>query len=203
MVAFLACAVFGAVLLVALLVSGAAGGDGGHAGPEHGSAHGTDAVHHPPSPAALALLVVGLRPMAAAVAFFGLAGAAVLSRGGSVPAALGAAGGAGLAAALTTAALFRLLLRFEHDGTVRLDRALGAEGTVYLAIPPGGAGKVQLALQGRLVECSATAADGAAYPTGARVLVVDVAPGGGLLVAADPAAPAGRGAPSSLRSSAS
>ena len=70
---------------------------------------------------------------------------------------------------------------------------------MYVPVAPGAAGKVQLALQGRLVECSATAADGASYPTGARVLVVDVAPGGGVLVAADPAAPPTRGAPTPPR----
>jgi hypothetical protein len=62
------------------------------------------------------------------------------------------------------------------------------------------AGKVQLTLQGRLVECSATAADGGSYPTGARVLVVDVAPDGGLLVAADPAAQVAGGSLPSSRS---
>jgi hypothetical protein len=71
---------------------------------------------------------------------------------------------------------------------------------VYVPVSARAAGKVQLALQGRLVECTATAADGASYPTGARVLVVDVAPDGGLLVAADPAAPSARGPLPPLRS---
>ncbi len=211
MIAFLACAVFGAVLLVAQLAAGVGSDDaGGHGHAHehaHEHAHGAEAAHaargaeqrgHPL--AGLGAGMVGLRPLAAAVAFFGLAGAAVLARGGGVPAALVAAVPAGVVAAALTAALLRLLLRFESDGAVRLDAARGADATVYVPIPPGGAGKVQLALQGRLVECTATAADTAAYPTGARVLVVDVTPDGGLLVAADPAAPPARGPLPHLRS---
>jgi membrane protein implicated in regulation of membrane protease activity len=196
MVAFLACAVFGAVLLVALLVAGGGSADGGtEAAHDASAAHagagaGHDAEHHDGGLVSLAMSLVGLRPFAAAVAFFGLAGAAVRARGGDVTAALLVAAPVGLVAAVLTALLLRTLLRFESDGTVRLERALGSSATVYVPIPAGGAGKVQLALQGRLVECSATAADRVTYPTGARVLVVDVTPDGGLLVAADPAAPA-------------
>jgi membrane protein implicated in regulation of membrane protease activity len=136
-----------------------------------------------------------MRPVAAGVAFFGLAGAAVRAHGVGPAAALAAALAAGVAAAVAAALLLRTLLRFESDGTVHLDRAVGAEATVYVPIAAGGTGKVQLALQGRLVECSATSADGASYATGAQVLVVDRAPNGGLLVAADPAAPVRRGVP--------
>jgi hypothetical protein len=99
-----------------------------------------------------------------------------------------------------TAALLRTLLRLDSDGTVRLERAVGAEATVYVPVSAGAAGKVQLTLQGRLVECSATAADGGAYATGARVLVVGVTRDGGVLVAEDPAAPSARGALTSSRS---
>jgi hypothetical protein len=127
MVAFLACAVFGAVLLVALLVAGAGGSDAGTEGAHDASAAhagagvGGDAEHHDGGLVSLAMSLVGLRPLAAAVAFFGLAGAAVRARGGGVPAALLVAAPAGLAAAVLTALLLRALLRFETDGTVRLE----------------------------------------------------------------------------------
>jgi hypothetical protein len=188
---FLACAVFGAVLLLALLVAGAGGGDGDTDG-AHAGDHGDG--WHPLT------ALVSLRPLAAGLTFFGLAGAALRGRGTELITAVPVAGGAGVLAAVLTAALLRVLLRLESDGTVRLDDAPGREAVVYVPIPAGGAGKVQLALQGRLVESLATAADGHAYPTGARVLVVDRAPDGGLLVAADPAAPHGRGAPPHARS---
>ena len=178
MVAFLACAVFGGVLLLAQLLLGgidadAAGDDGSGAGD--------------------ALSIAGLRPLAAGVAFFGLAGAGVRASGRSVTVALLVGVAAALVAAAATAALLRSLRRLDSDGTVRLDRAVGAEATVYVPVSARSAGKVHLALQGRVVECTATAADDASYPTGARVLVVDVTPDGGVLVAADPAAPVGRG----------
>jgi hypothetical protein len=206
---FLACAVFGGVLLLALFVAGAAGGDASHvdgAGDPGGGSMDQSGAQAAASPGApvdgshpLAALV-GLRPLAAGLTFFGLAGAALRGRGAEWATAVPAATGAGALAAVLTAALLRSLLRFESDGAVRLDDAPGREAVVYVAIPAGGAGKVQLALQGRLVESLATAADGLAYPTGARVLVVDRAPDGGLLVAADPAAPPGRGAPPPYRS---
>jgi hypothetical protein len=192
MLAFLACAVFGAVLLLAQLAAGV-----GAATPTPDADRRT--ATRPPARttagalAALGASLAGLRPLAAGVAFFGLAGAAVRARGGSTGAALLAAVPAALAAAALTAALLRTLLRLDSDGTVRLEGAVGAEATVYVPVRGAAAGKVQLALQGRLVECSATAVDDASYPTGARVLVVDVAPDGGLLVAADPTAPLARG----------
>jgi membrane protein implicated in regulation of membrane protease activity len=201
MAAFLACAVFGAVLLLAQLLFGGADLDG--TSDPGGDVHGIAAAHDPGGPSsdptpghsasAFGLSVVGLRPMAAALAFFGLAGAAVQARGGGTAAALLAAVPAALAAAVATAALLRSLVRLDSDGTVRLEGAVGGEATVYVPVSARAAGKVHLALQGRVVECSATAVDDASYPTGARVLVVDVAPDGGLLVAADPTAPLARG----------
>jgi hypothetical protein len=200
MLAFLACAVFGAVLLLAQLAAGVGGAEADAPDADTPDGDPTAGGHPGGALAALGASLAGLRPLAAGVAFFGLAGAAVRARGGSTGAALLAAVPAALAAAALTAALLRTLLRLDSDGTVRLEGAVGAEATVYVPVRGAAAGKVQLALQGRLVECSATAADGGSYPTGARVLVVDVAPEGGLLVAADPAAPAARGGPTPSRS---
>ncbi len=84
-------------------------------------------------------------------------------------------------ATLTGAALvavmkrvFRIFLGFRASGTLDLNQALAEEGEVYLGIPAGGEGQVQIAVQGRLRVVDATADDGSAIPTGTRVRVVDV-----------------------------
>jgi hypothetical protein len=183
MTAFLACAVFGALLLVLQLVSGL--GDGADGGPDGASLPDAHA------PALAGLQLFGLRAIAAALAFGGLAGAAATARGLGVPLAGGAALAAAALAAVGVAALTRLMLRFESDGTVRLERAVGTTATVHVAVPPRGlgAGKVQLAVQGRLVECPAISSEAATLPTGAPVLIVDVADGGTLVVTPDVTAP--------------
>ena len=180
---YLACAVFGGLLLVLQLAGGLFGtdGDASHAG------SGGDGAHHHGPPT---LQLPTLRTLAAAVAGFGLAGAGLRAGGTSAGLTLAGALATGLLAGLAVAALTRLLLRFESDGTVQLARAVGLPATVYVPIPRAGngAGKVQLALQGRVVECTAVTADDAPLATGSTVLVVDVANGDTLVVATDPVA---------------
>ena len=161
---FLACAALGALVLVGQLVLGVAGL--AHDAPD------TDHDGH----AADGLYLFSVRALAAGLLFFGLAGLGVMAAGWPAWAALGIAAGAGLAAAVATAALVRALLRFEHGGAVRIDQALGQPATVYLSVPGErqGVGKVTLRLQNRTVELQAiTAREG--IPTGSPVVVVDVA----------------------------
>ena len=180
---YLACAVFGGLLLVLQLAGGLLGADGdaSHTG------SGGDGGHHHGVPTPQ---LPTLRTLAAAIAGFGLAGVGLRAGGTSSGPTLAGALAVGLLAALAVAALTRLLLRFESDGTVQLARAVGLPATVYVPIPRsgGGSGKVQLALQGRVVECTAITADDAPLATGSTVLVVDVANGDTLVVATDPVA---------------
>ncbi|MEM2082289.1 MAG: hypothetical protein QXK34_00940 [Candidatus Bathyarchaeia archaeon] len=69
-----------------------------------------------------------------------------------------------------------LLVRLKHDGTVRIERAMGKRATVYVPIPGGnhGAGKVQIRLQKRIMEFLAVTAWQQPLPTGTQVEVVDV-----------------------------
>ncbi|HEV3255992.1 MAG TPA: hypothetical protein VG013_03860 [Gemmataceae bacterium] len=118
---------------------------------------------------------LSFRALVAAVTFFGLAGLAALSTGAEQPLALGLALAGGGAAVLLVASLMRALSRLRSDGTVRIERAVGKSGTVYLTVPgqKAGVGKVTLNLQNRTVECQAvTAQDELA--TGAKVVVVSV-----------------------------
>ena len=185
---YLACAVFGGLLLVLQLAGGLVSGDGDASHAAGGTGHAGDGGHHAPAP----LQLPSLRTLAAAIAGFGLAGAGLLAAGSPGGVSLAGALAVALIAGAGVAALTRLLLRFESDGTVQLARAVGLTATVYVPIPGagGGSGKVTLALQGRLVECQAVTADDAPLPTGATVLVVDVANGDTLVVAPDPVAAA-------------
>jgi membrane protein implicated in regulation of membrane protease activity len=64
--------------------------------------------------------------------------------------------------------------RLTADGTVRIQRAIGEQATVYVPIAARQkrAGKVHLKLQDRLVEYEAVTSADEPLPTGARVRVV-------------------------------
>lgn len=178
---FVSCAVLGGVLLVAQLVLAGVdfGGEselhpsGHHEGLGHTLGHGLD--------------LFSARSVTAGVAFFGVAGAGAMRSGLGATLATGLGVVAGLLAMLAVAWIMSQLLRLEDDGTVRVERAIGAPATVYLAIPgaKAGAGKITLTLQGRTVEYEAVTA-GAPLPTGSPVVVVDVVAPGTLEVAAHP-----------------
>ena len=178
---YLACAVFGGLLLALQLVGGLVGADADHhAG---GDPHGLGLFGHQGL-----LQIPSLRTLAAALAGFGLVGAGLLATGAGGGTAVAAAIASGLAAGASVAALTRALLRFESDGVVRLSQAIGRPATVYVSIPGagGGAGKVQLALQGRIVDCPAVTADTQPLASGLPVVVVDVTDDDTLVVAPDP-----------------
>ena len=73
--------------------------------------------------------------------------------------------------------LFKAMKKMQSDGTARLDKAVGLEGSVYLTIPANDVGKVQIAVNGRLNVLDARAAGGQTLPTGARVKVVRIVNG--------------------------
>ena len=179
---FVVCAAFGGGLLVLQLLASLVGLD-------HGAAHAMH-VGHGDQPGDDGLNLLSLRGLAAAVAFLGV--------GGLAGERWGAVGAIGVGLALAFVALFavalatRALLRFEDDGTLHIEGAVGSSADVYLAIPANraGRGKIHLSLQNRLVEYPAVTAHPAALPTGARVLVVDVLDDGTVDVAPDPLAPA-------------
>jgi hypothetical protein len=120
--------------------------------------------------------VISFRTVVAALAFFGLAGLAAMEAQ-QPPLVTGAVAiTAGLAAMYGVHWLMRLLYRLGHDGTVRIERSVGQTGTVYIPIPGGraGTGKVQLEVQGRIMEYQAVTSGPDKLCTGARVIVVGV-----------------------------
>jgi hypothetical protein len=177
---FLTCAALGGGVLVVQLVLSLLGLADHHAhipGAGHDLHEGLD--------------LFSVRTLAAGLAFFGvggLASAALVGGWLAIPVALVLGGALGFGAMLGVAAATRAMLKFEDDGTVRIESAVGVSGDVYLTIPAGraGLGKVHVAVQNRLMEYPAVTPHGSSLPTGARILVVDIAAPDTLVVVPDP-----------------
>src|SRR5207248_865462 len=146
------------------------------AGHESDSAteHDTHADHHE-TISSWFVNALTFRTVVAAFTFFGLAGLAGSRQWGDGASTRLLAVAAGGGAMFLVAALMRALSKLRAEGTVRMDRAVGKGGTVYLPIPGqrAGTGKVLLNLQNRTVECQAITAQ-KDLPTGAPVVVVAV-----------------------------
>ncbi len=112
--------------------------------------------------------------------YCGLAAARTFHLPPLVSAPVGAAGGALMVFLISK--LFRAFGRLQSSGTVDFSDALGKEGSVYLTIPEGESGQVQVEVQGRLRLMSAVSEDQSAIPTEARVLVVGLVSGNVLVV---------------------
>ena len=145
------------------------GHDVGHDGTD---GHG-DATHHHGSNWIFGVLT--FRTIVAALTFFGLAGLTARSAEMPRPASFAIAVAAGLAAMYGVHWMMQGLYRLRSEGTVRIDRAVGKTGTVYLRVPgqKSGVGKVTVSLQGRTMEYQAMTAQDE-LPTGNRIVVVDV-----------------------------
>jgi serine/threonine protein kinase len=178
---FTVCAVLGGTLLVcqfllSLLLGGHghdAGGHDLHTGDHELHAGDHDAGHEGQSSWFSGALT--FRAIVAALTIFGLAGRASLAAELEPARSLALAFAAGAGMLLFVAWLMRSLYRLKSDGTVRIQRAVGQTGTVYLSVPghKAGAGKVHLSLQNRTVEYQAFT-NQETLPSGARVLVVAV-----------------------------
>lgn len=181
---YLVCFAAGATLTVCQLFLSFLGLGGHHdlgdthdlAGHEaaHDPAHDTHGEHHETLSSWFVSLLT-FRTVVAALTFFGLAGLAASREWGDGPTTRLIAVIAGAGAMFLVATLMRTLSRLRAEGTLRIDRAVGQGGTVYLPIPGqrAGSGKVLLNLQNRTVECQAITAQ-SDLPTGARVVVVGV-----------------------------
>lgn len=120
--------------------------------------------------------VLTLRTLVAALAFFGIAGKAMLAAGKPDNIALLVAVVAALAAMYGVYALMRAISSLQSDGTLNIRNSLGQRGSVYIPIAPGrqGTGKIQLKMQGRLVELAAMTEHGERLATGTPVEVLEL-----------------------------
>jgi hypothetical protein len=186
--AYLICAIIGGTLIAcqfALTLLGLGGhhdtgGDhdlgsqdaGGHDAAGHDADH---SQHDHASAAHWFLSVLTFRTVTAGVAFFGLSGLFLTKSEVEQEIALAVAVAAGLAAIVAVGWAMRTMSQLNIDGTIPIRRAVGAPGIVYLSIPANkaGTGKVQVAVNGRLVEYRAITPQ-TDLPTGAKIVVVGV-----------------------------
>lgn len=185
--AFWGCALFGTVffaLRVAMMVFGGFGAhdmDGGHHdgdlhGAGHGVGHGDADGHHSsqlqetdPS-----FKLFTINTITGFFMMFGWSGLTAykqfgLGAGLAIPIALAA----GLVTMVATAAIFRGALRLQSSGA-QFDAAgtVGAKANVYVKIPAGGKGQVQLSHNGVTRTLDALAEDGSEIPSFQGVVVV-------------------------------
>lgn len=115
------------------------------------------------------------RSVAAAITFFGLGGLTARYYQASDVSSFLIALLSGYAALYIVAMMMKSLYQLKADGSVRMDRAVGQTGRVYLTIPArkSGSGKVTLSLQNRTVECQAITAENE-ITTGTAVTVVAI-----------------------------
>lgn len=198
---FLLCAIVGgtilllqfAMMMLGLGGDGADGSDvGGHGGGDFAGDGGLDTGGHDPSfdtgesfeahhdhPHEHSTIwffkVLTFQTFVAALAFFGLGGKIALSADIDPMPSVFIAIAAGIAAMYGVYYLMRGLHKFNADGTLQINRAVGLPGTVYVPIPGSnaGAGKIQMNLQNRIVEFQAmTRSD--RLPSGAKIRVVGI-----------------------------
>lgn len=149
--------------------TGAHDGADGHS---HDGARPAAAAHHGSS---WLFGVISFRTVIAAMAFFGLAGLATQATGAPDVTTLSVALAAGFAAMYGVYAMMRAMNSLRAEGTIRIHRAVGQQGSVYLRVPPhnSGTGKIQINLQNRTMEYLASTS-GEEIPTGATVVVTEV-----------------------------
>ncbi|QDU29628.1 hypothetical protein ETAA8_47430 [Anatilimnocola aggregata] len=188
---FLFFAVVGGTVLICQFVLTLIGLSGGHEIPDDlsvdhggdfsdGSDQGGDIGHgHSGDAHASSWLfgVLSFRTLVAASTFFGLGGLAAREGGLPLLPQLLIAAVCGLGAMYGVHWIMKLIGRLGEDGTVRIQRAIGQEGTVYIPIPGSRAqaGKIQLRLQNRLMEYAAVTEATGRLATGTKVRVVGVA----------------------------
>ena len=150
--------------------------DNGH-DHEHDEAHSSPHIAHAPDARGEVswLRALSLRTVAAALAFFGLTGLAAHSADCSPTTTFAIAFASGIGALYAVYYMLKGMKSLRAEGTVRIDRALGTEATVYLRIPGNraGAGKIQINVQNRTMEYLAVTL-GDPIPTGATVVVAEV-----------------------------
>lgn len=171
---FLVCAVVGGVFVVARIVMLFVGmDDGGQADLDiagHDVGHHVSSSHSDSDAGFKALSLHGLSSF---LLMFGLVGLA-LYRQSKMGLLIALAGGfaAGLGAVWLIGKMFSMITKLQSSGTIGIDSTVGAEGTVYLKIPPEGSGRVLVRVHNSLREYDAMSSDKKEITSGTPIRVV-------------------------------
>ena len=121
--------------------------------------------------------IFSVRSFIAFFTFFGWSGVSVLSNGGSGMWAILMGLIAGIFAMLIVGYIMYVFAKLQDDGNVYNPyEAIDEIGKVYLRIPAlkQGKGKIQIKLQGSIIEVEAVTNEAETIPTGTAVRVVDI-----------------------------
>ena len=93
----------------------------------------------------------------------------------------------GVIAAKATSSLTNFLMKTDSNGNIKTENAIGQRGEVYLTIPANGKdqGKVNVLVQGKLVEFNAITNKGVELKTGETIAVIDIKKDNVLVVESD------------------
>jgi hypothetical protein len=118
------------------------------------------------------LTFLSVRSIMAFGTLFSWAGALYLAAGTSPILAIFYSVLWGLAGLFTVSFLMYWLLRMQEEGNVPLWKAIGEEGTVYMDIPEGGAGKVRILRGGTICFINARSRSGEPLLAGTKIKAV-------------------------------
>jgi hypothetical protein len=117
-----------------------------------------------------------LKNMVGFFTIFGWAGIAMTEAGAGPVGSISVAFLAGVLMMAVMAGTFYLLMKAQHDGTMKIEKAIGQSGEVYLTIQSrrGGTGKVQIMVTGALRTLDALTDDETDIQTGRIVKVSSI-----------------------------
>jgi membrane protein implicated in regulation of membrane protease activity len=177
---YLVSAVIGGTLFVLRTILMFTGIGGDHEAVHDHADHFGDAGHDAGSSFTFNLL--SLQGLTAFFTMFGLVGLTLSRAGFHVLLTILGGTAAGLVTVLLISLIFSQVGRFQSEGTLDIKNAVGANGTVYLRIPPGGSGQVRVPVQGGLRILDAVVKGDEGLPTGTKIRVIGVADNATLIV---------------------
>lgn len=145
---------------------------GGNGGDFHGDYDAGYDASHGDSDASFNLL--SLQGLSAFFMMFGLVGLALVSSNLATVWTIIGGVVAGIFTVWVISLIFSIMKNLQSEGTLRLENAVGKEGTVYLSIPANGIGKVRISIQGSLKVIDAISAKDVEIKTGEIVKVVAI-----------------------------
>lgn len=176
---YIICAAAGGTILVlrlVLMVIGLDDGDAVDLSGADGSLDDLNANHGG------AFNLLSLQSIAGFFTMFGLVGLGLLKVNASEVWSLVGGLGAGALTAWATGMIFLSMRSLQSEGTLSIKNAIGQAGVVYLTIPAGGSGVINVTVQGAQRTLDAVSEDGQSIPTGKIVRVVGISAGTLLVV---------------------